>query len=155
MLLVSLHLVGDLCGQGRGTFCVRGRYLWVLGYNITPRVLLLFLGEPGFVVDPRLGGSDVHLGDVLLETLHSDGVGLLVLVGGTRADVVVPRLGELDVHLGVVLHECLHYGGVVLLVLHGVRHMRGVHLLGAETFLVTLNLSTTSSFLSCLIATSS
>ena len=89
---------------------------------------------------PRIGGTDVHLGEVLLEPdrLHGEvlglvplpGVGLLVLIGGTRADVVVPDVGDLDVHLSVVLHECLHNGGVVLLVLHESLHLGAVLQLG-------------------------
>ena len=75
---------------------------------------------------PRIGGTDVHLGEVLLEPdhLHGEvlglvplpGVDLLVLDGGTRADVVV--------HIGGVLPEPLHSDGVGLLVLHGVLHLR-------------------------------
>ena len=79
VLLVGLHLVGDLCVQGRGTFNGRGRFLWVLRYDMTPRVLLHFLGKPGLVVDPRLGESDVHLVVVPLEPDHIHGV-VLVLV---------------------------------------------------------------------------
>ena len=76
--------------------------MWVLGYNVTPRVLLLFLGKPGLLVVPRIGGTDVHLGEVLLEPdhLHGEVLGLVPL----------PGVGLL------VLHSVLHVHGVPLLV---------------------------------------